>query len=210
MPAENKCVPSPTPVLGEEQLVLRCPLCIGCEEKAERPTEKPARPPFKRKGLDCGRVSWEDEPTKAVPCRPPHRLSSADHSLCRQVYAAVADVLQEAMAAKRRTGERRNSFDEKASLDAPSLPSRLLYASELHDSIGWAEDEVRDYDPAYLPTLHRALHALIARRADPLSAGPQLRCPLLDPAAVPAPCSRGALQPLTRLGEQSQHGSSGA
>ena len=184
MPAENKCVPPPTPVSCEEHLVLRCPLCIGCEERAERPTEKPARPPFKRKGPDCGRVCWEDVPTKAAPCRPPYRLSSADHLLCRQVHAAVADVLHEAMAAKRQTGERRTTFDEKAPLDAPSLPSRLLYASELHDFICWAEDAVQDYDPTYLPTLHRALHALLAR-----SAGPFCRSAASLPTAGPGSCA---------------------
>jgi hypothetical protein len=76
MPAENEC---------EEQSVLMCPPCEGHEEGAARPTEGPARPSLKRKGLDGDRVCCEDEPTKDVTCSPPHRLSSADYSLCRQV-----------------------------------------------------------------------------------------------------------------------------
>ena len=173
MPADNECVPPPAPVSGEE--------------RAARPAEEPARPPLKRKGLDSGRVCWEDEPTEAVSCSPPHRLSSADHSLCRQVHAAVADVLQQAIAAKKQTGERRNPVDEKAPLEAPSLPSMLLYTSELNDLICWAVDEVRDSDPAYLPMLHRVLHALIARSVDPPSAGPQLSLPTAGPGSCASP-----------------------
>ena len=182
MPANSERVPPPAPGSGEVQLG-RCPRCIGREEGAGCPAEEPARPPLKRKGRDSGRVCWEDEPTEAASCGPPYRLRSADHSLCRQVQAAVADVLQQTMAAKKHTGERRTSLDEQAPLNAPSLPSTLLCTSELSDLICWAVDEVRDSDPASLPMLHRALHALLARSVNPPSAGPQLSAPTTGPGS---------------------------
>ena len=111
VPADNKCVPPPAPVSGEEQTVPRCPLCKDREERTACPTEEPACPPLKRRGLDINRVCWEDNTIAAAPCSPPHRPRSADLLLGRQVYVAVSDVLQQAMAAEKLKRERRDSCD---------------------------------------------------------------------------------------------------
>ena len=127
VPADNECVPPPAPVSGEEQSVLRCPLCKDREERALCPTEEPARPPLKRRGLDSNRVCWEDETTAAAPCSPPHRPRSADLSLGGQVYVAVSDVMQHAMAAEKLKRERRDSCDAVITqgVDPPSAGPQL-------------------------------------------------------------------------------------
>ena len=141
-PAENECMPPSAPVSGEEQPLLRCLPSKGHEEGAPRPTEGPARLSLKRKGPGGTRACCEDEPAEDVASNPPHRFRSADHTLCRQVHAAVAGVLQQAVASKEQAWKRRNFLGKKASLYAPSPPNTLLRTSELNDFICWAQSTV--------------------------------------------------------------------
>jgi hypothetical protein len=194
-PAENECMPPAAPDPGEEPPVLGCPLGKGHEVVVPRPAEGPARLSLKRKGLGGNKACCEDEQAENVARHPPHRFRSADHKLCRQVHAAVAGVLQQAVASKERAWKRRNFLGKKVSLDAPSPPRTLLRTCELNDFICWAVDEVRDSDPAYLPMLHGTLHTLMVHGADSAPVVPQAPLPTVDNVAVLAPSSGSRCQP---------------
>ena len=199
-------MPLTAPALGEEQPVLGCFPARGHEAVVPRPTEGSARLALKRKGLSCSKSSSEDCQAEAIARSPPPRFRSADHKLCRQVHAAVAGVLQQAVASKERAWKRRNFLGKRVSLGVPSPPRAMLRTCELNDFVCWAVDEVQDHDPDYLPLLHSTLHNLMLHGADPAPVGPQAALPSECSAAEPAPKSRSHCQPMVLADAQSLGG----
>ena len=194
-PSKNEHMPCTVPVSSEGQPELACCLGESLEAVVPRPIEGPARLSLKRKGLGCSQASGEDGQAEDVARSLTHRFRSGDHKLCRQVHAAAAGILQQAVASKEQTWKRRNFLGKKLFLDVPSPPKTMLRTCELNDFICWAVDEVRDYDPAYLPMLHSTLHTLMVHGADPAPVVPQAPLPTVDNVAVLAPSSGSRCQP---------------
>ena len=78
---------------------------------------------------------------------------------------------------------------QKMFLDVPSPPKTMLRTAELNDFICWAVDEVRDYDPAYLPLLRSTLHTLMVHGEDSTPVVPHTPLPTEGNVAVRAPSS---------------------
>ena len=194
-PSKNEHMPCAEPASSEGQPELACRLGESLEAFVPRPIEGPARLALKRKGLGCNQASEGDGQAEDVARSLPHRFRSGDHKLCRQVHAAAVGILQQAVASKEQTWKRRNFLGKKVFLDVPSPPKTMLRTCELNDFICWAVDEVRDYDPAYLPLLRSTLHALMVYGEDPHPGVPPTPLPTEDSAAASAPGSASHCRP---------------